>query len=174
MARSAGDVTLLWPGDPPLTFTSVNSLASDANLIAGAESGAYVCSAIENIEDVLISAELTTHNSVAPTDNKTIELWVIPALNDTPTWPDVFDGTDSTETVTDRDTLATIGRCAGVAIVNTTTGRAYGFAPVSVASLFGGALPERFVAFVVQDTGQALHSTGNAVTITVIYRNIQG
>jgi hypothetical protein len=42
----------------------------------------------------------------------------------------------------------------------TTTDRVYPFHCGSVASLFGGACPRKFVVFVTHNTGAALNATG--------------
>jgi hypothetical protein len=84
----------------------------------------------------------------------------------------VFDGTDSAETVTSagvRDGFAKLA--AAMPVDSTTSDRDYYFGPVSVAGLFGGACPKKFVAFVTHNTGVNLNSTGgnHLVYITPVY-----
>jgi hypothetical protein len=80
-----------------------------------------------------------------------IEVWVIGQLEDT-LWPDVFDGSDSAKTVTNRDTLFGFGRLAGsIYAPNSTASQIYAFGPVSVAQLFGGICPRKFVVFVTHN-----------------------
>ena len=50
-------------------------------------------------------------------------------------------------------------RLLAVLSVDTTSNRAYPFAPVSIASLFGG-MPKFWGIFIVQGTGSALNATG--------------
>lgn len=133
------------------------SLASDTNLLAGRES-ASVDNSTNEYADYLLAGRITTGTS--PTDARQIEVHVVGQLDDT-TWPDVFDGTDSNETITSVGIKATICRPAAVIATNNTSDRTYPFGPVSVASLFGGVCPRRFVVFVVHNTGVNLNSTGS-------------
>lgn len=160
---AAGDLKAGWAADSTLTIT-LASLASDTNLLAGRESAAYDNSSTK-YPDVLVSGKITTGTS--PTANKTIEIWVIAPIEDTPTWPDVFDGTDSNESITSRNVLMSCGRLAHVIITDSTSDRTYPIAPFSVAQLFGGNMPSQFVVFVVHDSGVALNATGSNHAITV-------
>jgi hypothetical protein len=76
-------------------------------------------------------------------------------------WPDVFDGTDSAETVTSAGAASGYLKLGAVMNVDATTSDvAYAFGPFSVASLFGGVCPRKFVIFVTHNTGVALNATG--------------
>jgi hypothetical protein len=131
-----------------LTFTSLGALAAAAGLTGGAESAAVDNSANLNM-DYLLAGNFKT----AATNGLIgyIEVWVIGQLEDT-LWPDVFDGTDSVETVTNRDTLFGFGKLAGsIYAPNATASQIYAFGPVSVAQLFGGICPRKFVVFVTHN-----------------------
>lgn len=151
-----------------LTIT-LASLATSAGLTAGRES-----TAVDNSSNVyldyLLSSKITTGTS--PTAG-VIEMWVVAELDDS-TWPDVFDGTDSAETVTSREILTSSARIAGSCVNDTTSNRTYGFAKISVASLFGGTCPRKFVVFVVHSSGVNLNSTGSNQQVTVqgVYETI--
>lgn len=161
---AAGDIKAGWGADSALTIT-LASLASSAGLTAGRESAAYDNSTAKD-PDVLISGKISV--GTTPTANTSIEVWVVAPIEDTPTWPDVFDGTDSDETVTNREVLLSCGRLGAViSVVATTSNVAYPIAPFSVAQLFGGNMPARFVLFVVHNTGAALNSTGSNHEIRV-------
>jgi len=81
-------------------------------------------------------------------------------MDDTPTYPDVMDGTDSDETLTSAGVGQGFLKLAASLVVDaTTSNRAYAFGPVAVAPLFGGALPPRWSVFVSHNTGVALNST---------------
>ena len=128
-----------------LTYTSLGSLAASAGLTGGAES-----SAVDNSSNLYMDYLLAGNFKTAATNGLIgyIEVWVIGQLEDT-LWPDVFDGTDSAETVTNRDTLIGFGKQAGVIYApNATASQIYAFGPVSVAQLFGGICPRKFVVFV--------------------------
>lgn len=114
----------------------------------------------------MIAGKITTGTS--PTAGL-IEVNVIGILDDT-TWPDVFDGTASVETITTVDIKEAI--CNSVIRMETdaTSNRTYPFGPRSVAGLFGGALPKKFIVFVTHSTVANLHATaGNhAIYLTGI------
>lgn len=133
---------------------AIQSLASSASLVAGYESDVLDNTANLYL-DYLISGIVTT--GTTPTAG-TIEVWAIGILDDT-TWPDIFDGTTSAETVTSRDILMACGKLVASIPTDTTSNRAYAFGPVSLAALFGGALPKKVVFFTVHSTVSALNST---------------
>lgn len=131
-----------------LTFTSLGSLAASSGLVGGAES-----TAVDNSSNLYMDYLLAGNFKTAATNGAigNIEVWVIAQLEDT-LWPDVFDGTDSTETVTNRDTLYGFGKLAGsIYAPNTTASQIYAFGPVSVAQLYGGICPRKFVVFVTHN-----------------------
>jgi hypothetical protein len=92
----------------------------------------------------------------------TIRTAVIGNIDDTPTWPDVFDGTDSTETVTDQPTFDSICRIVSDIANDNTASQVWYWGPVEISGLFGGALPDQYVAFVTQSA----HSSTNAWSAT--------
>lgn len=155
----AGDIKQKYGASSALSL-ALGSLATSSTLVAGIESGT-VDNTSTLATDYLLAGFIKTGTS--PTASTFIEVWVIAALDDTPTWPDVFDGTTSAETVTSRDILRSCGRLATSMLVDNTTGRVYPFAPVSIKSLFG-ELPKKFVVFVTHSTAVNLDSTdGNHV-----------
>lgn len=138
---------------------TLTGLASDTNLLAGRE-GTALSNASNKYLDVLITGQVTTGTS--PTASRQIELHVIGALDDSPTYPDVFDGTDSAETITSSDIKAAICKLAGFSTTSNTSDRTYPFAPQGIRSLFGGdALPVAHVPFVVHNTGVNLNATAS-------------
>lgn len=159
------DIKYKYAASASLTFTSLASLASSSTLVAGAESAA-IDNGTTLYDDVYIGVSIKMGSS-ACTANKSIEVWIIPAKNDTPTWPDVFDGTDSAETVTSRNLLFGYGYLAKSFITDTTANQVYD-ATFSVISACG-FVPDQFVLFVVQDSGQALASSASAAHYTGIH-----
>lgn len=145
------------------------SLATSSTLVAGRE-GTAIDNSSNLYLDFLLSGKVTTGTS--PTGG-VIELWVVAELTDS-AYPDVFDGTDSAETVTSRDILFAGARLAGAVSVDTTSNRTYYFSKISVASLFGGVCPRKFVPFVTHSTGVNLNSTGSnhALTTQGVYETI--
>ncbi|MGI9297824.1 MAG: hypothetical protein ACR2QC_07990 [Gammaproteobacteria bacterium] len=170
---ATGDVDLRWATDVDLTLdVSTGPLASDANLLAGRESTVVVSSSQSFVEDFLLSGQFTT--GTGPTADRVIEVWAYAQIRDTPVYPDVLDGTDSNETITSTGIKNAALKLVAVLPTDGTNDRAYLFGPVSVASLFGGILPERWGVFVVHNTGVAFNSTaGNHfVAAAPVYSNI--
>lgn len=130
------------------------SLATSATLVAGQESNAVDNSSTKYL-DIAIKQKTTTGTNPSA---GTIELWVVPSL-DGSTWPDVFDGTDSAETVTSRDILFGSGRLGASVATDTTSDRTYELLVPSLRDLFG-TVPQKFVLFLVHNTGVNLNSTG--------------
>jgi len=164
------DRKIAYAADAQLTIT-LASLGSSSTLVAGRESTS-VDNSTNKYLDYELSGKVTTGTS--PTATRSIEIWVVAPINDTPTWPDVFDGTDSAETVTSRDVLFACGKLAKVITTDNTSDRTYPFHVGSVAQLFGGICPSTFVVFVVHDTAVNLNSTGSNHEISVkgIYETI--
>ena len=164
------DIKLAQPASSAVTIT-LTSLASDPNLLAGRES-----TAIDNSTnlylDYLLAGQIRNGASTA-TVNKEIRVYVAGLLNDT-TWPDVLDGTDSAETITSANVRDASMRLAAIMTVDTTADRYYYFAPISVAALFGGQLPKKFVVFVVHNIGVALSATAgdHIISITPVYETV--
>lgn len=168
---SNANVNIAYAATASFTIT-LASLASSSGLTAGQE-GTSISNSSNKYIDALISARFTTHTS-APTVSTFIECWMIAGLDDSPTWPDVFDGTDSAETVTTRNQLFTYGAPVSASILTTATSQAYDIKPVSLSGLYGGIHPRDYTPFVTQSSGQILHATaGNhfvkatGITLTV-------
>lgn len=146
------------------------SLASDTNLLAGRES-AEIDNSSTLALDYLVSGKVTAGTS--PTASRSIEVWAVGSWDGT-TWPDVFDGTDSDETITSADIKASTCRLLAAMATANTTDRTYHFGPVSVAAAFGGVVPKKFVVFVVHNTGVALNATaGNhQIRLQPVYETV--
>lgn len=166
---ATGDIKIVYGTAADASIT-LASLATDSTKLTGRES-----TAIDNTStlaiDYLLSGKITTGTS--PTASKTIDVWVIGSWDGT-NWPDVFDGTDSAETITSADIRTAIGRLAASLATSSTSNIAYYFGPVSVASLFGGVVPPKFVVFVTHDTGVNLNATGgnHQVRLLPVYENV--
>jgi len=134
------------------------SLASSATFVAGREATA-VSNSSNLFVDALLSGQITV--GTTPTIDTQIEIWVFAARNETPTWPDVMDGTDSAETWSSVGVRN--GAARRVAVLNvdsTTSDRAYEFSGISIAEAFGGTMPDDWSAWVTHNTGVALNATG--------------
>lgn len=156
-----------YPAGTTTITIAPHNVASSATFVAGVESDAI--SNVTNLDlDHLISGRWRT-GSGSITANTQVQIWVVPVLTDdlasSQTWPDVFDGTSSAETVTSAGILQGLGRLGSILNVDaTTTGRDYFCADFSVAALFGGSLPTRYVVYISHNTGSASDTTaGNFV-----------
>ena len=136
--------------------TDLDSLAASSTLVAGRESDVITNTA----NDVLLAGRFKANNT-APTAGQ-IAVYVGAVLNDTPAYPDVFDGTSSAETVTSADIRNSILRLAATIATDATPNRVYEFAPVNIAALFGGVMPPKWWVFVTHSMVQALNTTANA------------
>jgi hypothetical protein len=148
-------------GTVTITINPEN-VASSSTFVAGVESD-YITN-ITNLDlDHQVSGQWQAGTS--PTANTQVQIWVVPVLADdlsaTFTWPDVFDGTHSAETVTTAGILQGLGRLGAVLNVDSTsTNLSYYCAKFSVAALFGGFLPTRYVLFITHNTGANSNTTG--------------
>ena len=163
------DLKLAYGTASDVTIT-LASLATDANLLTGRESAA-----IDNtsalVLDYLVSGKITT--GTTPTTAKSIEVWAVGSWDGT-NWPDVFDGTDSAETITSADIKASVTRYLAAMATSSTSNVAYHFGPVSLAAAFGGVLPPKIVLFVTHSTAVALNATaGNhQIRLQPVYQTI--
>ena len=148
------DLKLSYPAASDLTIT-LASLGSDTNLLTGRES-ATIDNSTNLYLDYLISGKITAGTS--PTAARSIEVWAVGSWDGT-NWPDVFDGTESAETITSADIKSSICRFVAAMATANTSDRTYHFGPVSLAAAFGGTLPPKFVLFVTHSTGVNLNST---------------
>jgi len=144
------------------------SLLSDGNLLQGRESAAISNSA-GNL-DYLISGKITT--GTAP-GLGTIEVWAVGSIDGT-TWPDVFDGTDSPETVSSLSVKNEVCKLVSSIANYNISNYAQFFGPVSLASIFGGTVPKAFVLFVVNGSGVALNATASnhQIRLTPVYETV--
>lgn len=135
----------------------VASLASSTTFVAGRE-GTAISNSSNKYDDVLLSGTVTV--GTTPTANTQIVIYVFSALDDTPTWPDVMDGTDSAETITSVGVgQGFLKQAAVLQVDSNTTDRVYSFGQVSIAALFGGVMPRDWSIFVAHNTGVNLNST---------------
>lgn len=167
---AAGDVKLAYAASSALTQTALDAVASSADWTAGWESDA-IDNSINLYTDYIINAVLQVESAGISAGQ--IRMYLVAELNDT-TWPDVFDGTQSAETVTDVSVRDAICRLAAVTATDTTASQSYYLNCPSVAAVFGGTVPRKFVVFITQSTGAALESTGdpNQVYVKGVYSTV--
>lgn len=161
------DIKIAYAASAAFTIT-LASLATSATKVAGRESTA-VSNTTNKYLDYLIGGKITT--GTTPTDVKSIEIWAYGSVDDTPTYPDVMDGTDSDETVTSADIRNSGLNFLADTATNNTSDRVYWFKPTSLASVFGGLVPKNFGLWVTHDTGVNLNATGgnHVLSYTGVY-----
>lgn len=166
---ATGDIKVVYGTAADATIT-LASLATDSTKLTGRES-TLIDNTTALVLDYLVSGKITTGTS--PTTAKTIEVWCVGSWDGT-SWPDVFDGTDSAETVTSADIKASVCRLVASMTTSATSNVTYHFGPCSIASLFGGIVPPKFVFFVTHDTAVNLNATaGNhQIRVQPVYENV--
>lgn len=170
----AGDIKLQYAASQALTVTNLHSLASSATWEGGWTSAAIDNGTTEYV-DVYLAGTFTTHASNRQAGS--INIWAYAALNDTPTWPDLFsagtEGTEGTATVHDTEQRDSGMRFVASITVDNGASEVYTFQPVSIASLFGGILPDQFAIFVSQNaattTAAGLAAAGSALYYTPVH-----
>lgn len=154
----AGDITQVF-----VTATTgtggITSLASSSNWTAGYEWFLVDVAAMSPIPlDVRHSGKIRV--GTTPTVNTEIRIYLV-ACEDGTNWPDVFDGTASTETITSpgvRDGFARLGPI--LQVDSTTSDRDYPY-DFNAATVFSGSLPDSYIVFVTHNTGVNLNATGS-------------
>lgn len=154
------DVKLSYAASVDLTVTNLAGLASSATWVGVWES-ALIDNTTNKYLDYLISGKITVESSGLAAGE--IRVGIVAMMDDS-NWPDVFDGTESTETITDTEIRDAIVKIGAAVVTDTTASRVYPFGPFSVAQLFGGVCPAKFVVVIAQSTGTTLETSGQQVT----------
>jgi len=163
------DVKLAYGTAVDATIT-LASLATSSSRLVGRES-----TAIDNTTnlhlDYLISGRITT--GTTPTVSTSIEVWAVAAFDNT-TFPHVFDGTDSGETIALDNIKNNICYLVTSITVTAASDTEYSFSGISLASVFRGVIPPKFVFFVTHNTGVALNATaGNhQIRVQPVYETV--
>lgn len=141
--------------------TAFNSLASDTVRKAGAQTAEYDNST--NLDDdVLLSGAVKLGTS--PTVSKQVDVWVVASKDGTTaTYPDsagaAFTASARAATWSSENVRNAGGKLLKSMLTDAVTSRLLEFDNESVAALFGGVLPQRFIVFVAHDSGVALDAS---------------
>lgn len=140
---------------------SLASLASSASFVAGQQS--TVISNTSNLYlDYSVGGRITS--GTTPVVDTAIEVHLFAGVNDTPTYPDQFTGTDAARSLTSVNVKKSAVRLLDRLVVDATTDRVNWFGPVSIAQHWGGVLPKNHGLWVTHACTAALHATaGNHV-----------
>lgn len=168
----AGDIKLKYSASTALTVTNLHSLASSQDWSAGWSSGAINNTSNLNL-DYLLGGTFTTHASNRQAG--TINVYILAALNDTPTYTATATGTIGTEgalSFTDTEERDAISRLLVSITVDATASAIYAFPPLSIAQLFGGVIPPYIAVYVSQNcsttTTAGLAAAGSALYYTPV------
>lgn len=156
-----------------MTVTNLHSLASDSGSYLAGWSSASVSNLTDLDVDKLVSATFTTHASNRAAGD--IRVYVMAAINDTPTWPATATGTPGTEGVmsfVDSEERDSYCRFLCTLTADTSASSILAFAPMSIANRFGGIMPTHWALFITQNvsttTTAGLAAAGSAVYYTRI------
>jgi len=153
-----------------LTYTTLNSLASDTSLLAGASALAVDNGATGCPLEIGVSA-LIKNSGTTPTAGKVINMFGYAAIDDTPTYPDTLAGTDATKTISNANMLSSGLRQITSLVIAATASQVNPVASTALSALFG-VMPRYWSIFVVHNSGQSINASGNQVTYKGVY--VQG
>ncbi len=132
----------------------IHSLASSSNWTAG-----YEWFVIDNTTEKAIDyfVDLVVRVGTTPTANTEIRIYTL-ASYDGSTYPDVFDGTPSAETVTSAGVRDSFMKLAGVGVVDATTSDRDYPVQFNLSSVYP-TMPKKVLIFATHNTGVNLNST---------------
>ncbi len=158
---AAGDINPIY-ASPTSSSGGLTSLATSSSWTAGYEWFLVDVAAMSPIpRDIRHSGKIRV--GTTPTVNTEIRIYLV-ASEDGSTWPDVFDGTASAETVTSEGVRDSFAKLAAILRVDaTTSNRDYPY-NFSAAQVFGGSLPDSYTVFVAHNSGVNLNSTAGEHT----------
>jgi hypothetical protein len=170
----AGDIKLQYVASQAVSVTNLHSLASDNDAYLAGWTSNSVNNTSNEYLDYMYSGTFTTHASNKDTTGE-IRVYVIAALNDTPTWPATASGTIGTEgalSFTDTEERDSLCRLLAVLTSDSTTSQILAFPPTGIAQLFGGFVPPYHAIFVTQNvsttTTAGLAAAGSALYYTPV------
>lgn len=146
-----------------LTWT-LNSLATDANILIGRASTAIDNAGTDQAIDALVGGQFVSH-SVAPTANKQIEVWAYGSF-DGSAFNSGASGSDAALTVTAN--VKMLMRLLTIIPTDATTSLTYTWGPFSIAQAFGGFMPRKWGLWTAHNMGQILNAAGNLAKYTPV------
>jgi hypothetical protein len=169
------DIKIKYPSASSVDVTlTLASLAANAQ---GVFTAGRASTAIDNRTNLdlthMLSGKIRV-GTTTPVAGRSINIWAYAPISNasgTPTYPDSITGTDAAKTFTSANVQNSALRLVASITIDVTAERDYPFAPVDIASLFGGQLPQFYGLFVAHDTGAALSATGGACVLS--YERIQ-
>lgn len=154
------DIKIAYAASATITIAPEN-VATSSTFVAGVES-AVIDNTSNKYVDAIVGGTWTV--GTTPTVNTQVLIYVGSVRDDAPTYPDVFDGTSSAETLTSAGVGRGFLKLAAVLDVDATTSNRVYDSVFSVAQLFGGVMPLKWFLFITHNTGVNSNSTaGNHV-----------
>lgn len=132
----------------------IGALASSGGLLIGKEF-AEVDNSSDKALDYGLSGRVKVGNTPAA---GIIEILVVAQIQGG-TYPYPFTGLDAGLTLANRNSIDNAIVRAFVIETDATADGLYDFGPISVKSLFGGIMPQKFAVGIVHSTGDNLHAT---------------
>ena len=170
---AAGDIKKAFIASSDLTVTNLHSLASSAAYNAGWESAT-----IDHSSDLALDDRLTFRFATHASNRQAgaIRIYLFQPLDDTPTWPDTMDGTESAETWTDEEERDSACILAKEITVDNTASAIYDTIVPSVAAVFGGNMPQKYGIYIsgnaTTTTTAQFAASGSQVTVKSSYKTV--
>lgn len=170
----AGDIKSKYGSSSSFTVTSLQSLSTSSDWTAGWTSAAVDSAGDGNPIDYQISCTFTSASANRQAGN--IRIYAYAALNDTPTWPDIFSsGTEGSEGAATAHGEA--ARNAGMRLVddpltNATNAAVFTFTSFLSFAFQGAIVPQDWALFIahnITSSGAGFASSGNAVYRTPVF-----
>lgn len=169
------DIKRFYRGSTNLTVTSLASIATSSNLVAGWISGVIDNTSQLDLEEGLTGVIALGNTAVAGQ----IAVYAIAQLDDT-NWPQsaLASGTFGTagaaafKDTTNRDSVAALVWTCATRADPGATDDTYQIGLSSIRNAFGGILPKRFILFVAHSTGVNLAASGHQLTLVGEYETV--
>jgi hypothetical protein len=152
-------------GTTTLLTITLNSLATDPNLLIGRQS-TVINGVTDDAIDALIGGKFVSAASGTLAASKQIEVWAFASYDDGTTYNGGAGATDAGLTVT--TVKKALFRLVTIIPTDTSLSSVYAWGPFSLAQVFGGVIPTRWGLWVVQNTALALNAAGNEIRYTPV------
>lgn len=141
--------------------TAFNALPTSSTRTAGAQTDEYDNTSFRD-DDVLLSGTIKLGTS--PTAARQVDVWVVASKDEGSAYPDTITNAGAaTKTWTSENIRNGAAKLLKSILTDAVTGRLLEFNNESVAALFGGNLPKKFVVFVAHDSGVNLDASAGFV-----------
>lgn len=158
---AAGDVTIEYSAHEALTQTNLDGLASDTNHLAGWGSATIDNTSTKSVDHKIM---INTRRESSGLSAGEVRAFLVEQLNDS-AYPAIFSsgtaGTEGALTFGDTEQRDAVARFAGKAVTDTGASEDDVITIPSVAAVFDGNMPARYILVITQSTGTTLETTGD-------------